>query len=85
MFIIYMNDVSKVTNKFNPILYADDTTLESPLCTFDTSAEGNKFNVDILSTNINNELNLVYEWLCLNKLSLNIKKKYALSLQTKEY
>ena len=74
MFIIYMNDIYKVSNKFHSILYADDTTLESPLCTFDTSALNNKYNLDLLSTNINSELNLVYEWLCLNKLSLNVKK-----------
>ena len=74
MFIIYMNDIYKVSDKFYSILYADDTTLESPLCTFDISALNNKFNRDTLSENINNELNLVYEWLCLNKLSLNIKK-----------
>ena len=30
--------------------------------------------MDRLSANINYELNLIYEWLCLNKLSLNIKK-----------
>ena len=76
MFIIYMNDIYKVSDKFHSILYADDTTLESPLCTFDISAVNNrnKYNVDDLSKNINHELNLVYEWLCLNKLSLNIKK-----------
>ena len=74
MFIIYMNDIYKVSNKFHSILYADDTTLESPLCTFDTSAINHKYDLDLLSTNINTELNLVYEWLCLNKLSLNIKK-----------
>ena len=74
-----MNDIYKVSNKFHSILYADDTTLESPLCTFDTSATNHKYNLDLLSNNINLELNLVYEWLCLNKLSLNVKKtKYML-------
>ena len=74
MFIIYMNDIYKVSNKFHSILYADDTTLESPLCTFDTSALNHKYNLDLLSRYINSELNLIYEWLYLNKLSLNIKK-----------
>ena len=74
MFIIYMNDIYKVSDKFHSILYADDTTLESPLCTFDTSGVNNKYRLDTLSKNINEELNFVYEWLCLNKLSLNIKK-----------
>ena len=74
MFIIYMNDIYKVSDKFHSILYADDTTLESPLCTFDTSGVNNKYRLDTLSKNINEELHFVYEWLCLNKLSLNIKK-----------
>ena len=74
MFIIYINDIHEVSDKFHSILYAADTTLESPLCTFDTSAVNNKFNTDTLSSNINDELHLIYEWLCLNKLSLNIKK-----------
>ena len=34
LFIIYMNDISKVTNKFHFTLYADDTFLIEPLCTY---------------------------------------------------
>ena len=74
MFIIYMNDIYKVSDKFHSLLYADDTTLDSPLCTFDASSNNNKYDRNTLSTNINYELNLVFEWLCMNKLSLNIKK-----------
>ena len=34
LFIIYMNDIHAVSNNLNFILYADDTTLASPLCSF---------------------------------------------------
>ena len=34
LFIIYMNDTHTVSDKFSFILYADDTTLISPLCSF---------------------------------------------------
>ena len=37
LFIIYMNDISQVTNKFHFTLYADDTSLIEPICTFTSS------------------------------------------------
>ena len=73
LFIIYMNDINKVTDKFESILYADDTSLSSILKTF--SSNGTSVN----SMSINSELNLIYDWLLANKLSLNIKKtKYMM-------
>ena len=69
-----MNDIYHVSKKFHSLLYADDTTLESPLCTFDTSASNNKYSSETLSLNINIELKLILDWLSLNKLSLNVKK-----------
>ena len=71
LFIIYMNDIANITGKFSFILYADDTSLLEPLATF--SANINESN-PTLSSVINNELNFISEWLCLNKLSLNAKK-----------
>ena len=69
LFIIYMNDINKVTDKFEAILYADDTSLSSILKTFG----------DNTSFNINKELMLIYDWLLANKLSLNIAKtKYMI-------
>ena len=70
LFIIYMNDIYKVTDKFHFTLYADDTSLMEPLCTFNVNIDNNH----IVSTAINSELNLIFEWLSLNKLSLNVKK-----------
>ena len=37
LFIAYMNDIHMASNKFNAILYADDTNLISPLCAFNSS------------------------------------------------
>ena len=70
LFIIYMNDIAKVTNKFHFTLYADDTSLIEPICTFTSDVNNN---VET-SEAINKELNLITDWLCLNKLSLNAKK-----------
>ena len=71
LFIIYINDIAKVTNKFHFTIYADDTTLLEPLCTF---PQNNEQNSNLLSRDINNELKAIVEWLALNKLSLNVKK-----------
>ena len=72
LFIIYINDIAKVTNKFKFTIYADDTTLLEPICTF--SPNNNALNSKDIAQNINAELKLIVEWLALNKLSLNVKK-----------
>ena len=65
-----MNDIAEVTNKFHFTLYADDTSLVEPICTFTSDLK----NVNQATTEINKELTLITDWLCLNKLSLNAKK-----------
>ena len=70
LFIIYINDLYLASPKFESILYADDTTLISSLCTFNYSLSSN----NDVSNNINLELNKVHDWLVANKLSLNIPK-----------
>ena len=68
LFLIYMNDIPNCTEYFNFILYADDTTLSSIIRIPSVSL-----------ININNELAKVYDWLAVNKLSLNIgKTKYVI-------
>ena len=62
LFLIYINDLPLVSNVFNIVMYADDTTL---FCNMDN-------NVDVHV--INNELCKISEWLGANKLSLNISK-----------
>ena len=69
LFIIYMNDINVVSDIFDFILYADDTSLSSILQSFSAND-----NVNILSSKINEELEKIYTWLAINKLSLNLKK-----------
>ena len=72
LFIIYVNDLPQCSNKFDFIMYADDTTLSSTIGSF--SDINSNTNADSL---INAEICKVIEWLKLNKLSLNkTKSKY---------
>ena len=66
-----MNDIAHVTDKFHSVLYADDTSLTEPLCTFNADLDNTSSSV---SDAINKELSLITDWLALNKLSLNAKK-----------
>ncbi len=70
LFIIYINDISKVSKIFSFIMNADNTTLSSILKAFQPH------NIDEL---INSELRKVSKWLIVNKLSLNVSKtKFSL-------
>ena len=64
LFIIYMNDIHTMTDDLNSILYADDTTLSSPMCSFTRGFNGN---IEQISTLINSELNKIADWLAVNK------------------
>ena len=55
----------------NFILYADDTTLTSPLCSFTQGAHND---VSHISLQINSESLKISDWLTVNKLSLNVEK-----------
>ena len=71
LFIIYMNNIHTVSDKFSFILYADDTTLISPLCSFSHCSHND---MNYVSTMINLELTKISNWLAVNKLSLNAAK-----------
>ena len=74
---MYINDIHRASNKFNAILYADDTTLVGSLCYFKYNRNINDNNN--ISNHINAELNEVSEWLSSNKMSLNaLKTKYMI-------
>ena len=62
------------SQNFNVILYADDTNLISPLCSFNSSLRINKESIEHVSDQTNTELGNIQEWLNINKLSLNVKK-----------
>ena len=62
LFLIYINDLPKVSAFFDMLMYADDTTIYCNI------------NQNVNEIVINAELEKVNKWLCSNKLSLNIKK-----------
>ena len=68
LFLIYMNDIPNVSNVCKFILFADDTGIFSTI----------EYNIPTHLSNVNeilnHELAEVYDWLTLNKLSLNVKK-----------
>ena len=62
LFLIYINDLPRVSPLFNMLMYADDTTL---YCNLSNNTNEN----DLIS-----ELHKISEWLASNKLSLNAQK-----------
>ena len=73
LFLIYINDIVQVTNYFSLRLFADDTSL---------TATGK--DLDLLLYQINQELPAIYEWLCSNKLTLNLSKTKYLIFQPRQ-
>ena len=65
LFLIYVNDIYKASNKLKFYLYADDTNL--------LYADRN---LKSLESVLNAELLTVFNWLTANKLSLNMKKSH---------
>ena len=69
VFLIYINDFMQASIFFSMRLFADDTSL--------TASDKN---IDKLLLQINSQLINIYDWLCANKLTLNLKKtKYLIS------
>ena len=66
-FILYVNDIYLVSNSFMPILFADDSSV---------FVQGK--NINSMTTNLNNSLDLIYQWTIANRLSLNIDKTYCM-------
>ena len=75
--LIYVNDISKASELFDFISYADDTTLSSQMHCF-----GDANDNDNIFMNLSSELNKIIEWLKINKLSLNIKKSKFMIFHT---
>ena len=67
LFNIFINDIIMSSDKFNCILYADDTKLNATVESFgDTAAD--------VQLSIKNELQKICKWLDLNNLHLNVAK-----------
>ena len=67
LFDILINNIIKSSRKFNFILYADNTTLNSTLVSFGRTT-------DEIQSSIISELQEICKWLDLNKLCLNVAK-----------
>ena len=63
LFILYINYICNISIYFTFTLFADDTTIVSAYN-----------NIDIVFSQANIKLTKLYNWFCLNKLSLNIDK-----------
>ena len=71
LFLIYINDFSRCSNLFDFHLFADDSNLFYK-----------HKSLSVLQSDINRELNKVQEWLCVNRLALNIKKTKLCNIST---
>ena len=70
LFLIYINDLPLVSDIFEMLMYADDTTL---YCNLSQNCN------DLI---LNNELIKITDWLSSNKLSLNVKKTKCMVFHT---
>ena len=68
-FVTYMKDIQTVSERLNFILYSDDTTFTSTLCTFMQKVNHGVNNMSYL---INLELCKIFDRLVVNKLYLNV-------------
>ena len=75
LFSIYLNDLVNVSDKFNYIMYADDTTIYFNL---------EDFPAINLGMNVSHELSKVNNWLRHNKLSLNADKTKCMVFHTRQ-
>ena len=73
LFILYINDICNISNYFTFTLFVDDTTI--------VSAHND---IDILFSQTNIELTKLYNWFCLNKLSLNMDKTSYILFSNKQ-
>ena len=74
LFILYINDISNVSTKLFPIIYADDSNL---------FIQGK--NITDMVAVLNTEVKKVSEWVNSNKLSLNISKTNYMVFKRKNY
>ena len=67
-----MNDIHKTSANLKFIVYAVDTTIASPLFSF---THGGNDDISLVEALINLELSKISDWLAVNKLTQNVKKK----------
>ena len=64
LFLLYINDISSVSNVFSSVLFADDTTLLY-----------SSNNLQELSATVNDDFSNIMQWLNANRLSLKTRKQ----------
>ena len=79
LFLIYMNDIEVASTFFNPKLFADDSTF---LSTMSATLPNNKIDRSF-ELKVNSELDKIYDWLAVNKLSLNARKTKSMIFHTR--
>lgn len=72
LFVIYVNDIYSVLKNSFINLFADDTLI---------SVSGKNF--EYVANTLNEELDILYDWLCSNKLKLNSEKTKYMALGSK--
>ena len=80
VFLIYINDAHRASQALNFIHFADDTTLSQNLAFF----SGGNLTRSQMERRINAELSNVYNWLCVNKLSLNVSKSRCMIFKNRK-
>ena len=73
LFIIYINDIVKISNLIKFTIYADDSV---------TYISGK--NLEQVLEQMNSQLSIVHQWLLANKLTLNIEKTNFMILSRKK-
>ena len=73
LFLIYINDIEQAIKEFSIRLFADDTSL--------TLTDKN---LDLVIEKANVAFIPIYEWLCANKLSLNLSKTKYIIFQPRQ-
>ena len=81
LFLIYINDAHRATQALKFVHFADDTTLFQNIAFF----SGGTLTQSQVEGRINVELKKVYDWLCVNKLSLNVSKSRCLVFKNPKY
>ena len=74
LFLLYVNDLPKISNNFQTVLFADDTTIST------TGKDSNE-----LLYRTNSELNRVSNWTKSNKLTLNTSKTELMIITNRNF
>ena len=84
LFLIYINDLNKISKLFKVICLADDSTLIVSLCFSQLSCKHCNNNNSFTDNTLNQELEKIFNWFCINKLSINPDKTKFMLFKNKQ-